>query len=160
MSARLTPLRRFAPRLHTAPAACDEASAVDVPIPLPPATVTTPWPPRRGGASFALPAHAEPVHVPQPADEDALAAARRESWEAGLADGIAEGKAQGMRLGAERRSWWDIIVGLTLGATLATALILGGIGAGMAVGGPAASKPVHSPAPATTLPQAEPGRTA
>ena len=39
MSARLTPPHHFAPHLHTLPAS-DKASAVEVPIPLPPATIS------------------------------------------------------------------------------------------------------------------------
>lgn len=149
MSARLTPLHRFAPHLHTLPAS-DEASAVELPIPLPPATITTPWPPRRGGAGFALD-HLEAAVAAmdagdrshQPAPATMIERARGEGFDAG------------MRAGAERRCWWDMFAGAALGACLATAVVVGGIKLGIwkaqsaapAVATPAASSP--APAPAT-----------
>lgn len=123
MPASLTPLHRFAPHLHTVPRAGDEASAVDLPIPLPPPTVTTPWPPRRGGTAFFLPAldHLEAAVAAMDAGDRTQPPART------LIDKArAEGYDKGMRDGAQHRSWWDVVAGLTWGACL-VALLLGAL---------------------------------
>jgi len=153
MSARLTPLHRFAPHLHTLPTS-DEASAIDVPIPLPAATITTPWPPRRGGAGFALPSL---DHLPAgaaamdagdrtQATGSTIDEARRESWAAGMNEGTLAG--------AERRCWWDMFAGFMLGACLSAIVVVGGIKLGIWTAQPpatAAAQPAaDSAAPATT----------
>lgn len=125
MPAFLTPLHRFAPSRHTLPA--DQASAVDIPIPLPPPTITTPWPPRRGGAAFSLPAldHLEAAVAAMDAGDRTGPSA---------ATLIEQARAQafdsGMRAGAERRSWWDIFVGVVWGAAVTVVLLFGSAAAG------------------------------
>lgn len=126
MPASLTPLRRFAPSRHNLPAA-DQACAVDLPIPLPPATITTPWPPSRGGVGFELPSldHLEAAVAAMDAGDRAappprtlIEKARSEAFDAGL------------RVGAERRSWWDTFVGVVWGAAATAVLLFGSAAAG------------------------------
>lgn len=153
MSASLTPLRRFMPLRHT----LRTGDAGDAPIPLPPPTINTPWPPRRGGAAFSLPAldHLEATVAAMDAGDRTRQPARTL-----LDQARAEGYDTGMRDGAQHRRWWDVLVGLTWGAAL-IALLLGAL----AVAGwvdvkvrvfgeapPAAAAPAAAPAtlPATT----------
>lgn len=100
----------------------------DSPIPLPSATITTPWPPSRGGVRFEPPRldHFEAVaaaidagdrtHMPSFAD---VAQARQEGFDAGL------------RCGAESTSWWDTLAGLLWGAGLVALVMVLATGAGI-----------------------------
>lgn len=138
MSARLTPLHRFAPHLHTLPAS-DEASAVELPIPLPPATTGACWASTAArmqrqaerlnelqcachamdagdrSAHHTLEPH-ERITLQLPPDVPALTVP--EQIEAARSAGF----NAGVRVGAYNRSRWDVLVGLAWGTVLGVLL--------------------------------------
>lgn len=105
-----------------------QRSGEDIPLPMPP--IGTPWPPRRGGATFTPASMAQDV-VPllDAGDRMQLTAAELAARDRRGGDHVEQARQEGfdagMRCGAEYRSLWDVLVGVVWGVALLLLVLLG-----------------------------------
>ena len=132
MSAHHPASRTPAPHLFHARTG-QQHQADDIPLPMPP--IGTPWPPRRGGATFTPASMGQDV-VPllDAGDRMQLTAAEQAELAKRGGDHVEQARQEGfdagMRCGAEYRSIWDVLVGALWGSLLLGLVLMLSVGAG------------------------------